>query len=57
MSISLTESAALQLVTAALESKAITLLGTDSRQHGADRGKADAEYLKALIEGLMKQTP
>lgn len=57
MSITLTEAAALQLVKTALESKSITLLGPNTKEGAPKCGAADSEYLKALIEGLTKQTP
>ncbi len=53
----LSENQALQLAAKALESKAITLLGPPNRQHAAETGEADAQYLKALLIELMKPTP
>jgi hypothetical protein len=57
MSISITETAAREFIMAALQSKAITLMGPSSKATAALAGAADAEYLKALLEGLTSQTP
>jgi hypothetical protein len=54
MSMEIAENVALERRKAGLQSGAIKLTGCADLRHAAEPGQADADYLKALLSGLIE---